>query len=54
MKSKTDLLEDKTLKLITIQALCEKHMVRCPASAAQASMKSLAMKILQIINNESV
>ena len=54
MKSKDDLLEENTLKLLLIQGLCEKHIVRCPASAAQASMKSLAMKILQIINNESV
>lgn len=52
MKSKNDLLEDKTLKLIMIQGLCEKYMVRCPASAAQASMKSLSMKILKIIEGE--
>ena len=52
MKSKDDLLEDKTLKLMIIQGLCEKHIVRCPASAAQASMKSLSMEILKIIEGE--
>lgn len=53
MKSKDDLLEDKTLKLMIIQGLCEKHIVRCPASAAQASMKSLSMEILKIIEAEN-
>lgn len=52
MKSKEDMIEEKTLKLILIQGLCEKHMVRCPASAAQASMKSLAMKVLDIIDGK--
>ena len=52
MKNKEDMLEEKTLKLILIQGLCEKHIVRCPASAAQASMKSLAMKVLDIIDGK--
>lgn len=52
MKSKDDVLMEKTLKLAQIQAMCNKLIVRCPASAAQASMKSVAMKILEIIDAE--
>jgi hypothetical protein len=52
MKSKDDILFEKNLKLIQIKALCDKFVVRCPASAAQASMKSLAMKVLDIIDAE--
>ena len=40
MKNKEDMLEEKTLKLILIQGLCEKHIVRCPASAAQAERRA--------------
>ena len=54
MKSKDDVLMEKTLKLAQIQAVCNKLIVRCPASAAQASMKSVAMKILEIIEDESI
>ena len=54
MKSKDDVLMEKTLKLAQIQSVCNKLMVRCPASAAQASMKSVAMKILEIIEDESI
>lgn len=50
MKSKDDVLMEKTLKLAQIQSVCNKLMVGCPASAAQASMKSVAMKILEIID----
>jgi hypothetical protein len=52
MKSKDDIMFEKTLKLIQIKALCDKFVVRCPASAAQASMKSLAMKVLDIIDGK--
>ena len=54
MKTKDDLLLEKTLKLIQIQAVCNKMMVRVPASASQASTKSMAMTILRIINDEPV
>ena len=52
MKNKEDVMFEKTLKLIQIKALCDKFVVRCPASAAQASTKSLAMKVLEIIDAE--
>jgi hypothetical protein len=52
MKSKDDVLMEKTLKLAQIQSVCNKFVVRVPASAAQASMKSLAMKVLEIIDAE--
>jgi hypothetical protein len=52
MKSKDDVLMEKSLKLAQIQSLCNKLIVRCPATASQASMKSLAMKILEIIDVE--
>lgn len=54
MKDRNDLLQEKTLKLIQIQALCDKMMVRVPASVSQASTKAMAMAILRIINDESV
>jgi len=52
MKSKDDVLMEKTLKLAQIHSVCNKLIVRCPASAAQASMNSVAIKILEIINAE--
>ena len=39
-------------KLDQIRSVCDKLNVRCPASAAQASMKSVAIKILEIIDAE--
>ena len=41
-----------TDKLNEIKELCEKQQVRCPASAAQASVKSFALAILEIIEKE--
>lgn len=49
MKSKDDVLMEKTMKLIQISAICKKQMVKCPADVAQASLKSLATSILNII-----
>ena len=40
-------------KLQEIKELCEKQQVRCPASAAQASVKSFALAILEIIEREN-
>lgn len=51
MKNKQDVILEKTLKIAQIQALCRKQMVRCPASAAQSSLKSMAKAILNIIEN---
>jgi len=52
MESKDDILLDKTLKLAQVEAFCNKHLYRCPASAAQASMKSMAMTILKMIKED--
>ncbi len=51
MKSKDDMLMEKTLKLVQIQAICNKLIVRCPASVSQAYMKSMALKILEIVDD---
>lgn len=52
MKSKDDYLQEQMMKILLIKGLCEKHMVRVPASAAQASMKQMAMSILKIIEED--
>ena len=52
MKSKEDVLMEKTLKLAQIQSICKKQIVRCPATSDQAALKSIAMTILNIIEND--
>ena len=53
MKTKDDLLQEKSLKLLLIQGFCEKHLFKSPASSSQASMKQMAMSILKIIDGEN-
>jgi len=49
MKSKDDVLLEKTLKLAQIEHVCRKQIVRCPATSDQAALKSMAITILNII-----
>lgn len=52
MKSKDDILLEKTLKLAQIEHVCRKKIVRCPATSDQAALKSMAITILNIIQND--
>lgn len=52
MKSKDDILLEKTLKLAQIQSICKKQIVRCPATPDQSMLKSMATTILNIIEND--
>jgi hypothetical protein len=49
MKSKDDVMMEKTLKLAQIEHVCRKQLVRCPATSDQAALKSMAMTIINII-----
>lgn len=49
MKSKDDVLLEKTLKLAQIEHICRKQLVRCPATSDQAALKSMAMTIINIM-----
>lgn len=54
MKDKDEVLKEQSSKLAIIERLCEKQMVRVPASVSQASTKAMAMTILKVIKDESV
>lgn len=52
MKTKDEMLQEQIVKLAQIEAMCNKYLVRCPASTGQAYLKSLSMAILQIIKSD--
>jgi hypothetical protein len=52
MKSKDDVLLEKTLKLAQVEHFCRKQLVKCPATADQACLRFMALEILQIIQHE--
>ncbi|MGA1048044.1 MAG: hypothetical protein ACO3UU_08525 [Minisyncoccia bacterium] len=60
MKSEQELLDEKlydrllerTIALSKVQEYCKAHLFRCPASASQASMKSMALTILEMIEGK--
>lgn len=52
MKTKDEMLQEQIVKLAQIEAMCNKHLVRCPASTGQAYLKAMSMAILQIIKSD--
>jgi hypothetical protein len=56
MKSEQELLLvsylKRTIALSKVEEYCKAHLFRCPASASQASMKSMALTILEMIEGK--
>jgi len=52
MKSEQELLLERTIALSKVEEYCKAHLFRCPASASQASMKSMALTILEMIEDK--
>jgi hypothetical protein len=42
----------RTIALSKVEEYCKAHLFRCPASASQASMKSMALTILEMIEGK--
>jgi hypothetical protein len=51
-KSERELLLERTIALSKVEEYCKAHLFRCPASASQASMKSMALTILEMIEGK--
>ena len=47
-----ELLLERTIALSKVEEYCKAHLFRCPASASQASMKSMALTILEMIEGK--